>query len=50
MKKESSKLLLPDINVLIGLAWPNHQFHGTATEFLGRGNKGWFWATCAITQ
>ena len=36
MKKESSKLLLLDVNVLLALAWPNHQFHATATRRLER--------------
>src|SRR4051812_30021041 len=48
MKKESSNLLFLDINVLIALAWPNHQFHAAATAFLVTGSKRW--ATCALTQ
>jgi toxin-antitoxin system PIN domain toxin len=41
--------MLLDVNVLLALAWPNHQHHGHA--------RGWFerqakdgWSTCAITQ
>jgi uncharacterized protein len=40
---------LVDVNVLLALAWPNHQHHDRA--------HGWFirespdgWATCALTQ
>jgi uncharacterized protein len=48
MKKDSSDLLLLDVNVLIALAWPSHQFHEAATRRLER--KEQRWATCAITQ
>jgi toxin-antitoxin system PIN domain toxin len=48
MKKTSSDLILLDVNVLIAIAWPNHQFHGTATLRLERNDQRW--ATCAITQ
>jgi uncharacterized protein len=48
MKKGSSNLLLLDVNVLIGLAWPNHQFHSVATRTLGVSTNRW--ATCALTQ
>jgi toxin-antitoxin system PIN domain toxin len=47
MKKGSSELILPDVNVLIALAWPNHQFHSTAIKRLGLGER---WATCVLTQ
>lgn len=40
--------VLLDINVLIALAWPNHQFHAEATRRLQI--KGQRWCTCAITQ
>jgi toxin-antitoxin system PIN domain toxin len=43
------KVALLDTNVLLALAWPNHQHHAPA--------HGWFalhakqgWATCAFTQ
>ena len=41
-------MVLLDVSVLLPLAWPNHQFHLDATEFL----ESWkgTWATCAITQ
>jgi hypothetical protein len=48
MKKASSKLLLLDVNVLLALAWPNHQFHAVAVERLEGSNDRW--ATCALTQ
>ncbi len=48
MKKASSDLLLLDVNVLIALAWPNHQFHLAATERLNHGKERW--ATCSLTE
>jgi hypothetical protein len=48
MKKESSKLLLPDVNVLLALAWPNHQFHDAASRRLESFDGEW--ATCALTE
>ncbi len=40
---------LLDINVLLALAWPNHQFHAPArTWFVANAPQGW--STCAITQ
>lgn len=47
MKMDSSELLLLDVNVLLAIAWPNHQFHSAATTALGGNNP---WATCALTQ
>jgi predicted nucleic acid-binding protein len=48
MKKESSSLLLLDVNVLLALAWPNHQFHVASLRALqSRRDR---WATCALTQ
>lgn len=47
MKKESSKLVLLDVNVLLALAWPNHVFHRRAVS---RMEKAGAWATCAATQ
>ena len=47
MKKASSDLLLLDVNVLLAVAWPNHQFHSTAVQALSSSNR---WATCALTQ
>ena len=48
MKKDSSNLLLLDVNVLLALAWPNHQFHAAAVHAMQ--NKRSRWATCALTQ
>ena len=43
------KIALPDVNVLIALAWPSHVHHGVAHEwFQAKGRKGW--ATCPFTQ
>ena len=48
MKKANSRLLLLDVNVLLALAWPNHQFHAAARKRLEAGRDRW--ATCALTQ
>jgi len=48
MKTGSSSLLLLDVNVLLALAWPNHQFHAAALRAL-HSRRG-RWATCALTQ
>lgn len=48
MKKESSELILLDVNVLVALAWPHHPFHRTATRRLEQHSAPW--ATCSITQ
>jgi toxin-antitoxin system PIN domain toxin len=43
------KISLLDINLLLALAWPNHQFHAQAHRwFAVHGKHGW--ATCAFTQ
>ncbi|QOY88315.1 TA system VapC family ribonuclease toxin [Paludibaculum fermentans] len=47
MKTASSQLLLLDVNVLLAIAWPNHQFHSAAIAALSRRNR---WATCALPQ
>ena len=40
---------LPDVNVLLAFAWPNHQFYAAARRwYLERGRDRW--STCAITQ
>jgi uncharacterized protein len=40
---------LLDTNVLLALAWPNHQHHAQAHQWFGaHARKGW--ATCAFTQ
>jgi toxin-antitoxin system PIN domain toxin len=48
MKTASSEFLLLDVNVLLAIAWPNHQFHAAATRRLEASNSRW--ATCALTQ
>ena len=48
MKRVSSELLLLDVNVLLALAWPNHQFHAAALRRLESGRDRW--ATCALSQ
>ena len=40
---------LPDVNVLLALAWPNHQFHVPARAWFTAQAPGG-WSTCAITQ
>jgi toxin-antitoxin system PIN domain toxin len=43
------KAVLLDTNVLLALAWPNHQHHGLAHAwFAANSKKGW--ATCGFTQ
>ena len=48
MKKGSSSILLLDVNVLVAMAWPNHQFHLAAIQALETNPDRW--ATCALTQ
>jgi toxin-antitoxin system PIN domain toxin len=43
------KPALLDVNVLLALAWPNHQHHAAAHGWFQREAKGG-WATCALTQ
>ena len=41
--------MLLDVNVLLALAWPNHQFHASAKRhFVSFRDAGW--STCAITE
>ena len=43
------KPALLDVNVLLALAWPNHQHHAAAHRwFHSQARHGW--ATCAVTQ
>lgn len=39
---------LPDVNLLLAMAWPNHQFHGPARRWFGDRSGNWF--TCPLTQ
>ncbi len=49
MASSESRPLLLDVNALLALAWPNHQFHQTVVGRLGR-RPAPEWATCALTQ
>jgi len=40
---------LLDVNVLLALAWPNHQHHGSAHRWFAKEGR-LLWATCALTQ
>ncbi|MBU6402731.1 MAG: PIN domain-containing protein [Verrucomicrobia bacterium] len=40
---------LLDVNVLLALAWPNHQYHAEAHRWFSRQARGG-WATIAATQ
>ncbi len=42
-------LVLPDVNVLVALAWPTHVHHDLVHEWIERyGDERW--ATCPLTQ
>jgi len=43
------RTLLLDVNTLLALAWPNHQFHRTVVARLDQ-RPAPRWATCALTQ
>lgn len=45
----SEPCLLLDVNALVALAWPNHQFHRAVLSRLER-QPAPRWATCALTQ
>ncbi|MDW8354449.1 MAG: PIN domain-containing protein [Bryobacterales bacterium] len=47
-KAPSEPILLLDANVLLALAWPNHQFHDAALARLEPSRERW--ATCALTE
>jgi len=44
-----SRPLLLDVNALLALAWPTHQFHDAVLERLER-RPAAKWATCLLTQ
>jgi toxin-antitoxin system PIN domain toxin len=46
---EKRRPLLLDVNALLALAWPNHQFHAVISARLDRRPEP-PWATCALTQ
>jgi toxin-antitoxin system PIN domain toxin len=41
--------LLLDVNILIALFWPAHEFHTVARRWFAR-NSQHAWATCTVTQ
>lgn len=43
------KAALLDTNVLLALAWPNHQHHAAVHRWFAKESKSG-WATCAFTQ
>jgi hypothetical protein len=49
MASSESRPLLLDVNALLALAWPNHQFHHAIVERLEQQPTSQ-WATCALTQ
>jgi uncharacterized protein len=49
MASSENRPLLLDVNALLALAWPNHQFHTAILERLER-RPAPRWATCALTQ
>jgi toxin-antitoxin system PIN domain toxin len=48
MRTGISKLLLLDVNVMLAIAWPNHQFHDAAVGAISA--RDLRWATCALTE
>lgn len=42
-------IFLPDVNVLVAMAWPSHVQHGAALRWFAE-NRSAGWATCPITQ
>jgi uncharacterized protein len=40
---------LPDVNVLVAIAWPNHVHHSAARKWFADGH-GVGWATCPATE
>jgi toxin-antitoxin system PIN domain toxin len=49
MASSEDRPLLLDVNVLLALAWPNHQFHAAVLARLEQ-RPAPRWATCALTQ
>ena len=49
MASSDEQPLLLDVNALMALAWPNHQFHSAVLARLQRRPVP-RWATCALTQ
>jgi toxin-antitoxin system PIN domain toxin len=49
MESSEDRPLLLDVNALLALAWPNHQFHTAVVARLEQ-RPAPLWATCALTQ
>jgi toxin-antitoxin system PIN domain toxin len=49
MASSELRPLLLDVNALMALGWPNHQFHGVVVDRLEQQRTA-RWATCALTQ
>ena len=49
MTASENRPLLLDVNALLALAWPNHEFHTAILERLEQ-RPAPRWATCALTQ
>jgi toxin-antitoxin system PIN domain toxin len=49
MASSEGRPLLLDVNALLALAWPNHQFHQAVVSRLD-GPPAPRWASCALTQ
>jgi predicted nucleic acid-binding protein len=49
MASSEGRPLLLDVNALMALAWPNHQFHTAVLKRLERQPVP-RWATCVLTQ
>ncbi len=49
MASSEGRPLLLDVNALLALAWPNHQFHVAVLARLEK-RPSPRWATCALTQ
>ena len=42
-------IVLPDVNVLVAIAWPSHVHHATAAQWFDSvADEGW--ATCSVTE
>jgi toxin-antitoxin system PIN domain toxin len=48
-RRKGPAAALLDTNVLLALAWPNHQHHAAAHAWFAQ-NASTGWATCALTQ
>ena len=49
MESSENRPLLLDVNALVALAWPNHQFHRAVVDRLQRRPTP-DWATCVLTE